>query len=61
MSMFDSMALAFHTKLDSYGREPRVIIVTSVNPKIVGGMSFFCYMLLVASNCLFVFDLSLII
>ncbi|CAN7094749.1 replication protein A 70 kDa DNA-binding subunit A [Brassica rapa] len=40
VSMFDSMALAFHTKLDSYGREPRVIIVTSVNPKIVGGRLF---------------------
>lgn len=46
--MFDSMALAFHAKLDSYGREPKVIIVTSVNPKIVGGMPFFCYMFLVA-------------
>ncbi|KAL0678784.1 hypothetical protein Bca4012_006765 [Brassica carinata] len=36
VSMFDSLALAFHTKLDSYGREPRVVIATSVNPKIVG-------------------------
>ncbi|XP_013638250.1 PREDICTED: uncharacterized protein LOC106343550 [Brassica oleracea var. oleracea] len=34
------MALAFHAKLDSYGREPKVIIVTSVNPKIVGGRLF---------------------
>ncbi|CAN6880128.1 unnamed protein product [Brassica oleracea] len=40
VSMFDSMALAFHAKLDSYGREPKVIIVTSVNPKIVGGRLF---------------------
>ncbi|KAF3592353.1 hypothetical protein DY000_02025982 [Brassica cretica] len=40
VSMFDSLALAFHTKLDSYGREPRVVIATSVNPKIVGGRLF---------------------
>ncbi|KAL0813811.1 hypothetical protein Bca101_070254 [Brassica carinata] len=40
VSMFDSMALAFHAKLDSYGREPKVIIVTSVNPNIVGGRLF---------------------
>lgn len=40
VSMFDSMALAFHTKFDSYGKEPKVIIATSVNPKIVGGMLF---------------------
>ncbi|KAL0771733.1 hypothetical protein Bca101_036884 [Brassica carinata] len=38
--MFDSLALAFHTKLDSYGREPRVVIATSVNPKKVGGRLF---------------------
>ncbi|KAH0857836.1 hypothetical protein HID58_086097 [Brassica napus] len=40
VSMFDSLALAFHTKLDSYGRKPRVVIATSVNPKIVGGHLF---------------------
>ncbi|KAF2572385.1 hypothetical protein F2Q70_00005133 [Brassica cretica] len=34
--MFDSLALAFHTKFDSYGREPEIIIATSVNLKIVG-------------------------
>nr|VDC81641.1 unnamed protein product [Brassica rapa] len=40
VSMFDSLALAFHTKFDSYGREPKVIIATGVNPKIVGGRLF---------------------
>nr|VDD30039.1 unnamed protein product [Brassica oleracea] len=40
VSMFDSLALVFHTKLDSYGRKPRVVIATSVNPKIVGGHLF---------------------
>ncbi|KAH0870215.1 hypothetical protein HID58_077237 [Brassica napus] len=46
VSMFDSLALAFHTKLDSYGREPRVVIATSVNPKIVGGMCILCRLFL---------------
>uniref|UniRef100_M4CL55 DUF223 domain-containing protein n=1 Tax=Brassica campestris TaxID=3711 RepID=M4CL55_BRACM len=41
VSMFDSMALAFHTKFDSYGKEPKVIIATSVNPKIVGDQESF--------------------
>ncbi|KAF2618645.1 hypothetical protein F2Q68_00041281 [Brassica cretica] len=36
-SLFDSLALAFHSKFDSYGREPRIVLVTSVNPKIVAG------------------------
>nr|VDD55505.1 unnamed protein product [Brassica oleracea] len=44
VSMFDSLPLAFHTKLDSYGREPRVVIATSVNPKIVGGMRIFTHL-----------------
>ncbi|KAF8088665.1 hypothetical protein N665_0532s0028 [Sinapis alba] len=37
VSVFDSMALAFHRKFDSYGKEPRIVLATSVNPKIVGG------------------------
>ncbi|KAJ4912503.1 OB-fold-like protein [Raphanus sativus] len=37
VSMFDSKALEFHAKFDSYGKEPRVIVATSVNPKLVGG------------------------
>ncbi|CAF2075329.1 unnamed protein product [Brassica napus] len=37
VSMFDSLALVFHTKFDSYGREPKVIVATCLNPKIVGG------------------------
>ncbi|CAH8320550.1 unnamed protein product [Eruca vesicaria subsp. sativa] len=40
VSMFDSMALRFHTKFDSYEKEPRVVIATSINPKIVGGRMF---------------------
>ncbi|CAH8380517.1 unnamed protein product [Eruca vesicaria subsp. sativa] len=35
VSMFDSQALAFHSRLESFGRKPRVVLVTSVNPKIV--------------------------
>ncbi|CDY67457.1 BnaUnng02200D [Brassica napus] len=36
VSLFDSMALAFHNKFDAYGKEPKVVLATSVNPKIVG-------------------------
>lgn len=36
VSMFDSMALAFHSKFESYGKEPKIVLATSVNPKIVG-------------------------
>nr|VDC66376.1 unnamed protein product [Brassica rapa] len=35
VSMFDSLALAFHSKFDGYGREPRIVLVTAINPKIV--------------------------
>ncbi|CAH8306070.1 unnamed protein product [Eruca vesicaria subsp. sativa] len=38
--MFDSMAVAFHSKFDGYEKEPKIILVTSVNPKIVGGRLF---------------------
>ncbi|CAF2042184.1 unnamed protein product [Brassica napus] len=37
--MFDSLALAFHSKFDGYGREPRIVLVTAINPKIVSGSS----------------------
>ncbi|KAH0936270.1 hypothetical protein HID58_013387 [Brassica napus] len=33
VSLFDSLALAFHSKLDLYGREPRIVLVTGINPK----------------------------
>ncbi|CAH8320288.1 unnamed protein product, partial [Eruca vesicaria subsp. sativa] len=35
VSMFDSMALAFHTKFEGYGKEPKIVVATSLNPKIV--------------------------
>lgn len=37
VSMFDSLAQTFHNKLLSYGSEPRIVLATSINPKIVGG------------------------
>ncbi|KAF3496128.1 hypothetical protein DY000_02053533 [Brassica cretica] len=37
VSIFDSLALAFHSKLDGYRREPRFVVVTAVNPKLVSG------------------------
>ncbi|CAN7087030.1 unnamed protein product [Brassica oleracea var. botrytis] len=37
VSLFDSLAPAFHSKLDSYERESKIVLVTGVNPKIVAG------------------------
>ncbi|KAG5394872.1 hypothetical protein IGI04_024835 [Brassica rapa subsp. trilocularis] len=37
VSLFDSLALAFHSKLDLYAREPRIVLVTGINPKNVSG------------------------
>lgn len=37
VSLFDALAYAFHEKLTRYGAEPKVVLVTSINPKIVGG------------------------
>ncbi|KAF2559494.1 hypothetical protein F2Q68_00015979 [Brassica cretica] len=40
VSLFDGLAYAFHEKMTSYGAEPKVVLVTSINPKIVGGRLF---------------------
>ncbi|KAG2298749.1 hypothetical protein Bca4012_010244 [Brassica carinata] len=40
VSLFDALAYAFHEKLTRYGAEPKVVLVTSINPKIVGGRLF---------------------
>nr|VDC60245.1 unnamed protein product [Brassica rapa] len=37
VSMFDDRAVTFHTKFDEHVSEPRVILFTSINPKVVGG------------------------
>ncbi|CAN7017822.1 unnamed protein product, partial [Brassica oleracea var. botrytis] len=37
VSLFDSLALAFHSKLGGYGREPRFVLATGINPKMVAG------------------------
>ncbi|KAF3570293.1 hypothetical protein F2Q69_00061549 [Brassica cretica] len=37
ISLFDGLAYAFHDKMTSYGVEPKVLLVTSINPKVVGG------------------------
>ncbi|CAN6933553.1 unnamed protein product, partial [Brassica oleracea] len=36
-SPFDDLTFAFHNKLESYGSKPKVVLVTSINPKVVGG------------------------
>ncbi|KAH0899905.1 hypothetical protein HID58_049473 [Brassica napus] len=40
VSPFDDLTFAFHNKLESYGSEPKVVLVTSINPKVVGGRLF---------------------
>ncbi|CAN6841293.1 unnamed protein product, partial [Brassica oleracea] len=37
VSLFDSLALSFHSKLDGYGREPRFVLAAGINPKMVAG------------------------
>ncbi|CAF2142764.1 uncharacterized protein LOC106386605 isoform X1 [Brassica napus] len=40
MSMFDSQPVKLHNQLESMGGDPRVLVATSLNPKIVGGHLF---------------------
>ncbi|KAL0683261.1 hypothetical protein Bca4012_050109 [Brassica carinata] len=37
MSFFDAQAVKIHNQLEQIGVDPRVVVATSVNPKIVGG------------------------
>ncbi|KAF2558409.1 hypothetical protein F2Q68_00015167 [Brassica cretica] len=36
VSMFYSLAVAFHNKFESYGSEPRIVLATSINPRMGG-------------------------
>ena len=36
VSMFYSLAV-FHNKFESYGSEPRILLATSINPRMGGG------------------------
>ncbi|CAN7102682.1 unnamed protein product [Brassica rapa subsp. narinosa] len=40
LSFFDSQAVAFHIQLEAMRVDPKVMVVTSINPKIVGGRLF---------------------
>ncbi|XP_013613788.1 PREDICTED: uncharacterized protein LOC106319950 [Brassica oleracea var. oleracea] len=40
VSMFDDRAVTFQTKFDEHISEPKVILFTSINPKVVGGKLF---------------------
>ncbi|WZZ17185.1 hypothetical protein YC2023_110274 [Brassica napus] len=37
MSLFDAQAVKIHNQLEKMGVDPRVVVATSVNPKMVGG------------------------
>ncbi|CAH8285169.1 unnamed protein product [Eruca vesicaria subsp. sativa] len=41
VSLFDALAIAFHDKFAAYGKEPKIVIITSINPKIVRGRSLY--------------------
>ncbi|CDY53928.1 BnaCnng25750D [Brassica napus] len=38
--MFDDRAVTFQTKFDKHSSEPKVILFTNINPKVVGGKLF---------------------
>ncbi|KAL0706077.1 hypothetical protein Bca4012_072503 [Brassica carinata] len=40
LSLFDAQAVSFHKKLEDMNGDPRVIVATSINPKMVGGGLF---------------------
>ncbi|XP_013607716.1 PREDICTED: uncharacterized protein LOC106314385 [Brassica oleracea var. oleracea] len=40
VSMFDDRAVTFQTKFDEHSSEPKVILFTNINPKVVGGKLF---------------------
>ncbi|CAN7011777.1 unnamed protein product [Brassica oleracea var. botrytis] len=40
LSFFDSQAVAFHIQLEAMRVDPKAMVVTSINPKIVGGRLF---------------------
>ena len=37
VSLYEGLAFAFHNKLESYGSEVEVVLVTNIYPKVVGG------------------------
>lgn len=40
LSLFDAQAVSFHQKLGGMHDDPKVIVATSINPKMVGGRLF---------------------
>ena len=50
LSLFDAQAVLFHQKLEGMRGDPKVIVATSINPKMVGGILLvyfvWCHMIL---------------
>ncbi|KAL0802493.1 hypothetical protein Bca101_057669 [Brassica carinata] len=40
LSFFDTQAVAFHKQLEALREDPKVVVATSINPKMVGGRLF---------------------
>ncbi|KAL0724464.1 hypothetical protein Bca4012_039063 [Brassica carinata] len=41
LSLFDCQAVSFHKKLEGMRDDPKLIVATNINPKMVGGILLF--------------------
>ncbi|CAN7105290.1 hypothetical protein BRARA_E01755 [Brassica rapa] len=46
VSLYEGLAFAFHNKLESYGSEVEVVLVTNIYPKVVGDKRMVLYWML---------------
>lgn len=44
LSLFDSQAITFHRRLESMSADPKVIVATNINPRMVGGIYVYLIM-----------------
>ena len=41
LSLFDCQAVSFHKKIESMRDDPKVVVDTNINPKMIGGTLLF--------------------
>lgn len=51
LSLFDTQAVAFHRQLESLRTDPKVVVATSINPKMVGGIESVPYAMYCGVSC----------
>ena len=44
LSLFDSQAVSFHKQLGELCGDPKVIVATNINPKLIGGIELFQFL-----------------